>query len=121
MPSNWQQCAKCIYPQVQTPDQALSAEPNIDRAYTVFGCIETNASGFANFFMNFITSVVSGVAFLGIIYGGAQVILARGDKDRIQEGKRYVYGSIIGLLVVVFSVFIIKTIGGSILKIPYLQ
>jgi len=49
------------------------------------------------------------------------VMLARGDVDAMREGKRYVYGAILGLIVVVSSVLIVKIIGGSILQIPFLQ
>jgi hypothetical protein len=120
-PANWDACAKCIYPGVTDPNIALSKKPNENKAYTVFGCVETTAGGFSSFFMRFISTVVSGIAFLGIIYGGLKVITARGDKEAVTEGKRYVYGSILGLLLVLFSVFIIRTIGGTILKLPFIQ
>jgi hypothetical protein len=62
-----------------------------------------------------------GVSFLGIVFGAIKVMLARGDRDALIEGKRYVYGSLLALFVVLFAVFIVKLIGGTILKIPYMQ
>ncbi len=120
-PANWNSCAQCIYAGTSSPDDALLITPNPNKSYTVFGCVSTDAGGFASFFMNFITSAVSAVAFLGILYGGFQVMIARGDPDKMNEGKRYIYGAILGLLIVLFSVFIVKTIGGTILQIPYLR
>jgi len=115
----------------------LDPPPGTNSVFTVFGCVQmanscdeeadpgcsakVAAGSFASFFMNFITITVSGLAFLGILFGGLKIMLARGDKDAVGEGKRYVYGAILGLLVVVFSVFIIRTIGFTILGIPYFE
>jgi hypothetical protein len=116
---NWDSCAQCLYG-TDNPNDTLSgvAAPLDDQTFTVFGCVKTNAGGFTNFFMNFLSSIVGGLGFLGIIYGAVKVMLARGDKDAIREGKRYVYGSILGILVVLFSVFIVRTIGVTILNVP---
>ncbi len=120
-PANWSACATCLYGTNNAGATLGGAPPNPDRAFTVFGCVATDAGGFSDFFLRFFTSVVGGLAFLGMVYGGLKVMLARGEPDAIREGKRYLYGSILGLLVVLFSVFIIRMIGGTILNIPYLQ
>jgi len=132
LPSNWGNCVQCLYPAEQqaivteAPERALLIAPTIfatsgDKAYTVFGCVSTTQSGFIDFFANFLTSLVVGLAFLGILWGGLKVMTARGDREALEEGKRYIYGSIAGLLIVFFATFIVKTIGIQILKIPFLQ
>lgn len=130
-PPDWEKCAECLYG-TTNPNETLNSNPNPSRSYTVFGCITLGAgcppsdptcstTSLVNFFIRFLTGSVAGIAFLAIVYGGAKVMLARGDPDAIREGKRYVYGAVLGLMVVLFSVFIIKFVGGTVLQIPYLQ
>ena len=135
-PSNWISCAQCLY-NSEDPNITLASDPDPHKAYTVFGCLElgaacdtaTNpdcattagAASFTNFFLNFFTTVIGGLAFLVMLFGGAKVLMARGDPDAMNEGKRYVYGAILGLIVVASSVLIVKLVGGSLLQIPFLQ
>ena len=117
-PSNWTQCATCIYP---PSSDTLKIAPDPDKAFTILGCVQTSSGGFTSFFVNLFTTIMSGVAFLGILYGAIKVMLARGNAADLNEGRRYVYGSILALLVVLFAVFIVKIVGGTILHIPYMQ
>jgi len=136
IPGNWSTCAQCLYG-TDDPNQTLSTEPDKNKSYTVFGCLQmgaacnttsdpdcvakAGAANFANFLLRFFTTIVGGIAFLAMIFGGAKVMLAKGDPDAMREGKRYVYGAIMGLIVVTMSVLIVKIIGGNLLQIPYLQ
>lgn len=135
-PASWESCAQCLY-NTNDPNVTLANDPDSSKAYTVFGCLQigancdtdldpdcltkAGAASFANFFLNFFTTIIGGLSFLAMLFGGAKVMLARGDVDAMREGKRYVYGAILGLIVVVSSVLIIKIIGGSMLQIPFLQ
>ena len=135
-PSNWESCAQCLYGP-ENLDKTLNMDPDLNKSYTVFGCLQVGAdcdtdvdpdcvakagaATFANFFLNFFTAIIGGLSFLVMIFGGGKVILARGDPNAIAEGKRYVYGAILGLIVVASSVLIVKIIGGSLLQIPFLQ
>lgn len=134
-PSNWINCAQCLYDS-DDPNVTLASDPNPNKAYTVFGCLEMGsgcdptigsdcttegAASFTNFFLNFFTTVIGGLAFLVMLFGGVKVLMARGDPDAMSEGKRYVYGAILGLIVVASSVLIVKLVGGSLLQIPFLQ
>lgn len=136
VPGNWSTCAECLYG-TDDPNQTLSQEPNKNKSYTVFGCLQmgvacdtgsdpdcvakSGAASFANFFLRFFTTLVGGIAFLTMVFGGVKVMLAKGDPDAMREGKRYVYGAILGLIVVTMSVLIVKIVGGNLLQIPYLQ
>lgn len=126
-PANWDKCATCLYPGVvgRTPSSILglgvSITPALDKAYTVFGCVGTTQGGFVDFLVSFLSSLSVGIAFLGIIYGGIKVMLARGNPEELNEGRRYIYGAIVGLLVVFFAVFLVRIVGKDILKLPFLQ
>lgn len=117
-PGDWRTCSKCLYggPTADT----MHMYPNPDKAYTILGCIQTNSGGFATFFVNMLSSLMGGVAFLGIVFGAFKIMLSRGDPEELVDGRRYIYASILALLVVLFAVFLVKMIGGSILKIPFL-
>jgi len=136
VPGNWSACAQCLY-STTDPNETLSRESDKNKSYTVFGCLQmgaacdtssdpdcvakSGAASFANFFLNFFTTIVGGIAFLAMVFGGIKVMFAKGDPEAMREGKRYVYGAILGLIVVTMSVLIVKIIGGNLLQIPYLQ
>ncbi len=135
-PGNWEACTQCLYGS-NNLEVTLNNDPDPNKAFTVFGCLQVGANcdvnsdpecmtkagaaSFANFFLNFFTTIIGALAFLVMLYGGFRVLMARGDPDAMREGKRYVYGAILGLIIVFGSVLIIKIIGGSLLQIPFLQ
>lgn len=58
------------------------------------------------------------VAFLLIVFGGFQIILSAGNPEKIKAGKEMITSAIAGLLLIIFSVFILRLIGVNILGIP---
>ncbi len=139
-PGNYEQCMQCLYPnapqitypmydpasmtaptiQFNFPDNSsLKVTPLISRRYTAVGCIETTAGGFTNAFLGLLNALITGLGFLGLVYGGVQIMLARGDKGKLQEGRNYVYAAIATVLVVNLAVYIVKIVGKDILQIPY--
>jgi Co/Zn/Cd efflux system component len=58
------------------------------------------------------------VAFLLIVFGGFQIILSAGNPEKIKAGKEMITSAIAGLLLIIFSVFILRLIGYDILGIP---
>jgi hypothetical protein len=58
------------------------------------------------------------IAFILIIVGAFQIILSAGNPDRVKAGKEMITSAITGLLLIIFSVFILKIIGYDILEIP---
>ena len=58
------------------------------------------------------------IAFILIIAGGLQIILSAGNPDRVKAGKELITSAIAGLMLIIFSVFILRLIGYDILKIP---
>jgi len=58
------------------------------------------------------------VAFILIIFGAFQIILSGGNPDRVKAGKEMITSAIAGLLLIIFSVFILRLIGHDILDIP---
>lgn len=102
-PDNWKACMNCI-------DQG-------NRSWTPIGCVSTNTVGFVQAILSFLLPLVGGLAFLGIIYGGFLLLTSSGDALRISHGKSIFMGSIGALLLIVFSIFLLKLIGFEILGI----
>ena len=58
------------------------------------------------------------IAFILIVIGGFQIILSAGNPDKVKAGQEMITSAIAGLLLIIFSVFILRLIGYDILKIP---
>lgn len=108
-PFNWQQCHDCLNP---------SGSFTNKRYYTVFGCIDTDAGPLVQNILRIVFGIAGGSAFLSIIYGAVLVLTSTGDPERLQSGKDTITSSLIGLLLVIFSVFLLRVVGMDILKFP---
>lgn len=137
-PSNWQKCVQCLYPGASTdpttkqtliidPATNLPPTPYPGRHYTMIGCVQTSSGGFESqkgvisigqLFLNIIFSVVGGIAFLTFIYGIFVVMTSQNNPEKLDYGKRLIYGAIIGLVFSLSSVLIVRLIASNILKIP---
>lgn len=58
-----------------------------------------------------------GIAMLLIIFGGIQILTSAGNPEKVKAGKELITSAIAGLLLIVFSVFILRIIGVEILDI----
>ena len=144
-PGDWKSCVKCVYP-TKYPANSNPDPTNCDtliidettnlpkyqaavgRQFTLFGCIKTDtgvgfsdqkgAPSFVQAMLNVVFSLAGGAAFLYLMYGGFIILTSRADPERLNYGKRLIYGSIIGLLFTLGSVFIVNLIGSGILHIP---
>ncbi|MFA5024746.1 MAG: hypothetical protein WC523_07410 [Patescibacteria group bacterium] len=71
-----------------------------------------------NVILKYAMGVGGTVAFILIIAGAFQIILSAGSPDRVKAGKEMITSAIAGLLLIIFSVFILRLIGYDILQIP---
>ena len=142
-PDNWASCAQCLYEtKVASGDAATmnktleldlitnrAIPPDKGKYYTQLGCLDTGLTSFrddpgaAGALVNFILStlifpVVGTLAFATIIYAAFLLATAQGDQMKIQQGKRLLTSSIVGVVFTVSVVFIINFIAGDVLKIP---
>ncbi len=101
--SNSGECYKCF------------AIPGV---YTAFGCIETDPQKFIEKILKIAMGIAGGIAFLMIVYGGFTIMTSSGNPERLTQGKEIVTSAIAGLLLIVFSVILLKIIGVDILQIP---
>lgn len=92
--------------------------PETAKNWTIIGCLDTAPGGFVTQIYKVIISISGGAALLAFIFGGFKVLTAGGDKQRVDSGKAMVMGALMGLLIIVFSVFLLKFIGFEIIKLP---
>lgn len=86
---------------------------------SAIGCIpvkDTNA--FMAWILKWAIGLGGGVAFLLIVYAGFMIMTSRGDPKRLSAGQELLTSAIMGLILLIFSVFLLKLIGVDLLKIP---
>ncbi|KKS78244.1 MAG: hypothetical protein UV74_C0001G0091 [Candidatus Woesebacteria bacterium GW2011_GWB1_43_14] len=88
-----------------------------DGINTAIGCIPLSAEGMAGYFLARGIAIAGGIAFLLSVYGGYVIMTSQGDPGRMESGKSLLTAAISGLLLLIFSVFIIRLLGFQILNI----
>jgi hypothetical protein len=92
-----------------------------EQVWTAFGCLPTGTNDDSNFvttLLKFGSGIAGGIAFLLIIIGGFQIVMSAGNPEKVNEGKELVTSAIVGLLFIIFSIFILRFIGVDLLAIP---
>ena len=138
-PQKWLSCKRCLYPsarddprsgdtlKIADPTNNAPPTPVPGKQYTMLGCVGTNLGTFqkegafasvVQTLLNVVFSIVGGLAFLSLIYGSFIIMTSQSNPERLNYGKRIVYGAIAGLIFSVSSVFLVNFIGSKVLKIP---
>ncbi|MEK7498071.1 MAG: pilin [Patescibacteria group bacterium] len=88
---------------------------------TAIGCVPFGGSNDSTSIIGFIIrwsiGVGGGIAFLLILYAGFQIMTSSGDPNKLKAGQELLTAAISGLIMLIFSVFILRVIGVDILKI----
>jgi len=87
-------------------------------AWTAFGCIKTDPSSFIGDILRIGIGIGGGVAFLLILFGGFQILTSAGNPEQLTAGRELVTSAITGLLLIIFSIFLLRLIGYNIFGIP---
>ena len=87
-----------------------------DAIETAIGCIPVgNTNSFMGWILGWAVGVGGGIAFLLIVYASFMVMTSQGDPARLKAGQELLTSAISGLIMLIFSVFILKFIGVDIL------
>lgn len=85
---------------------------------TAIGCIPVEDSNdFMAWILRWAIGMGGGIAFLLIIYSGFIIMTSRGDPKRLTAGQELLTSAIMGLILLIFSVFLLKIIGVNLLDI----
>jgi len=128
-PQSWPACQKCLYPDISSdpstmeslmvdPETNTPLAPAIGKQYTFLGCLGGGGGGVVQSLLNIIFAMAGGIAFLYLLYGSFIIATSQANPEKLNYGKRIVYGAIAGLIFTLGSVFIVKFIASGILKIP---
>lgn len=84
---------------------------------TAIGCIHAlgNQSQFLGEILRWAVGIGGGIAFLLMIYAGFMIMTSAGNPDRLKAGQELLTSAISGLILLIFSVFVLKFIGIDIL------
>jgi hypothetical protein len=116
-------CNRCL----KSPEQPKitcdveTGEPDLDGTgiLTAIGCIPANDTNeLTAFILRWALGIGGGIAFLFIIYSGFMITTSAGNPERVQAGKELLTAAIAGLMLIIFSVFLLDIIGVRILRLP---
>lgn len=83
---------------------------------TAIGCINYNSKeAFLTDVLKWAVGVGSGIAFILMLYAGFMTMTAQGNPERMKAGQELMTSAISGLILLVFSIFILNFIGIDIL------
>ncbi|MCX6703872.1 MAG: pilin, partial [Candidatus Woesebacteria bacterium] len=84
---------------------------------TAIGCIHVlgTPEQFLGDILRWAVGIGGGIAFLLIIYAGFMIMTSSGNPERLKAGQELLTSAISGLILLVFSIFILKFIGVDIL------
>ena len=89
--------------------------------YTAIGCIPVltkDVNNFLSWILTWAIGIAGGIAFLLILLAGFQIITSQGNPEKMKAGQELLTAAIMGLLLLIFSVFILNFIGVDVLGIP---
>lgn len=86
---------------------------------TAIGCIPiTDTNLFIGFILRWAIGIGGGIAFLLIVSAAFTIMTSQGNPERLKAGQELLTSAIAGLIMLIFSVFILRVIGVDILKLP---
>jgi len=94
--------------------------------WTAIGCIaissstttSTGATNLLGIILSLALGIAGGIAFLLILFGGLQIMTSAGNPEQLNAGRELITSAIIGLILILFSVFLLQFIGINIIGIP---
>jgi hypothetical protein len=84
-------------------------------SWTALGCLPNDPRDFVIWILGRAIGIGGGIAFLLMIFGGFQVLTSAGNPERLSSGKDIIGSALAGLLLIIFSLFILELIGVDIL------
>jgi hypothetical protein len=110
-------CGTAVIPANQKPATDVLCEGT--GINTAIGCLDVLGSQeqFLGDLLRWGIGIGGGIAFLLILYAGFMIMSSSGNPDRLKAGQELLTSAISGLILLIFSVFILKFIGIDILKL----
>ena len=109
----------CDQLDAQFKDKCWNCMAGGEKTWTAIGCLPNN---FDTLIRNYILvigiSIAGGTSFLYFLYGAFLILTSAGNAEMIEEAKQIILSALSGLLLIIFSIFLLRVIGVDILKLP---
>lgn len=92
-------------------------DPEGEGIYTAIGCIPYEPVGLTRFFLGWALGIGGGLALLMIGWAAIIIMTSSGDPKKVQGGKELLTAAISGLLLIIFSTFILRFFGVTLFNI----
>ncbi|MBI3380196.1 hypothetical protein HY029_05575 [Candidatus Gottesmanbacteria bacterium] len=86
-------------------------------AWSALGCLPISYTGFVGYIFNVGVAFAGGIAFLYFLWGAFKYLTSSGNAEKIEEAKQIITSSLAGIILIIFSIFLLKIIGVDILGI----
>lgn len=86
--------------------------------WTGLGCIGTDPASFSQSMIGYGLSIGGTFSLLCIFYAAFVLQTSRGNPEKIKKAKENLRACITGLLLIIFSILIVRVIGVDILRVP---
>jgi len=113
-----------LFSSLQTTLAAKTTDPlggdpcESEEIATAIGCVPIGSEDdLFGFILGWAIGIAGGIAFVLIIFAGFQIMTSAGDPKRLQAGRELLTSAIAGLMLIIFSTFILRLIGVDILGI----
>ena len=110
-------CNTCVFTETLTK-RVCGPNPQERMAESIKNMQIPELAPQVNKIVNYSMGIGGLIAFLLMVFGGLQIIFSGGNPERVKAGKEIITAAIGGLLLIIFSVFILRIIGYDILAIP---
>lgn len=105
----------CVPPQTSNTEIKCTSG-GIEGIDSAIGCIPIGVDvALWRFMIRWAIGIASGISFLLILYAGFLLITSSGHPGKIQAGKELLISAITGLILLIFSVWLLRVIGADIL------
>lgn len=91
------------------------------KVWTALGCLDAGTpNNFIGQILGWATILGGGIAFLMAVFAGIQITTAAGDPKRVKSGQELLTSALSGLLLIIFSIFLMNIVGIKILGLGLL-
>jgi hypothetical protein len=73
---------------------------------------------FTAWLLKILLGVGGGIAFILMLIGAIQILTSSGDPEKTKAGQELITSAVIGLMFIIFSLFLLNLIGHDIFGIP---
>lgn len=102
-------CLECTSP----------SDPNKEAGvWTALGCIAVQPADFIKTLIRIGFGIGGGIAFLFMVMGVIKILTSQGNPETLNDGRGMITSAVAGLLLIIFSVIVLKIIGVDILELP---